>query len=44
LELLLHWGVVPRGARNDVWTVPQEALRPPGSLVYGDKVGCCNCK
>ena len=36
-KLLLHWGVVPRGARADMWTVPAPAMRPEGSKVYGDK-------
>ena len=35
--LLLHWGVVPRGARADMWTVPAPPMRPEGSKVYGDK-------
>ena len=36
-QLLLHWGVVPRGARADMWTVPAPPMRPEGSKVYGDK-------
>ena len=36
-DLLLHWGVVPRGARADMWTVPAPPMRPEGSKVYGDK-------
>ena len=34
VALLLHWGVVPRGARNDIWAVPDEALWPPGTHLY----------
>mmetsp|Transcript_20739 Transcript_20739/g.51374 ORF Transcript_20739/g.51374 Transcript_20739/m.51374 type:complete len:1412 (-) Transcript_20739:131-4366(-) len=36
-NLFLHWGVVPRGARADMWTVPAPAMRPEGSKVHGDK-------
>jgi len=36
-DLLLHWGVVPRGARADMWTVPPPPMRPEGTKVYGDR-------
>jgi alpha-amylase len=36
-DLLLHWGVVPRGARADMWTIPAPAMRPEGSNVFGDR-------
>lgn len=36
-DLKLHWGIVPRGARNDVWALPPEVWRPEGSVVYKDK-------
>jgi len=34
MPLLLHWGVVPRGARDDLWAVPEQHLWPPGSVLY----------
>mmetsp|Transcript_5409 Transcript_5409/g.18220 ORF Transcript_5409/g.18220 Transcript_5409/m.18220 type:complete len:1162 (-) Transcript_5409:644-4129(-) len=36
-NLVLHWGIVPRGARADVWSLPPESWRPMGSSVYKDK-------
>ena len=36
-NLLLHWGVVPRGARKDMWTCPPPPMRPAGSKVHDDK-------
>jgi hypothetical protein len=36
-DLKLHWGIVPRGARSDVWSLPPEVWRPEGSAVYKDK-------
>jgi len=36
-NLVLHWGIVPRGARTDVWALPPEMWRPDGSVVYKDK-------
>lgn len=29
--LLLHWGFVPRGGRNDVWALPQQPSWPEGT-------------
>ena len=34
MPLLLHWGVVPRGARDDIWAVPEQELWPQGSTLY----------
>ena len=36
-NLVLHWGIVPRGARTDVWALPPEMWRPDGSVVHKDK-------
>lgn len=36
-EAVLHWGIVPRGARNDMWSLPPEEWRPQGTVVYKDK-------
>jgi len=33
--LALHWGVVPRGARDDIWAAPPPAIWPPGSCAVG---------
>lgn len=29
--LLLHWGIVPRGGRSDLWLLPSRDSWPPGS-------------
>lgn len=34
---VLHWGIVPRGARDDVWSLPPEEWRPEGTIVYKEK-------
>ena len=39
-NIVLHWGIVPRGARADVWTLPPEQWRPEGSVV-GDTGKAC---
>ena len=36
-ELLLHWGVVPLGGRNDVWATPPEKCWPTGTSPYEDR-------
>jgi len=36
-NLVLHWGIIPRGARADVWSLPPESWRPMGSSVFKDK-------
>ena len=33
--LLLHWGVVPRGGRDDIWALPETDCWPPGSAREG---------
>ena len=35
-SLLLHWGVVTRGARQDQWALPSPQNRPEGTKEYGD--------
>ena len=37
VEHLLHWGVVPRGGRSDVWAVPPAAMQPEGSTEYKER-------
>jgi len=32
--LTLHWGVVPRGARDDIWALPDPEIWPRGSSLH----------
>jgi len=36
-RLLLHWGVVPRGADHDAWVVPDAPTWPPNSRLHKDR-------
>ena len=35
--MLIHWGVVPRGAPADSWTVPAQETWPRGTMLYKQK-------
>ena len=36
-DVHLHWGIVPRGGRSDLWTAPPEAMRPPETKSHDDQ-------
>ena len=36
-DIHLHWGIVPRGGRSDLWTAPPEAMRPPKTKLHDDQ-------
>ena len=36
-DVHLHWGIVPRGGRSDLWTAPPEAMRPPETRSHDDQ-------